>query len=176
MIKKIVLLGILGLFVLISLALPDARVRTHVIRFTMTEFDGGDSINDRYARDTFELPWSMSHYAQGIDGRIIFDSTTYDTGAFGNADTVVLVLKSMFGEGALAKYYTLDSTLKVFAWGLGVNCTLNVTADTDSLGERLLLIWRVADTVNEGVDTVTGLPGDAINGTIRINILHNWLD
>jgi hypothetical protein len=172
MIKKAILLGFLGIVLLISLALPDAQVRQKTIRFKM--YHSGDTLYDRYFRDTFELTdLKMLHSAQEIDGKFIFDSTTYDTGAFGNADTVRMILKSVFGDGALAKYYTLDSTQKVFAWGLGVNCTLNVTFDTDSLGERLILIVYAADTLNAGVANTAG---DTIDGTIRYNILHRYRD
>lgn len=126
-----------------------------------------DGATDRAIQETLGVV-STDNFRNRVLGRIYFDSTQYDTGAFGNADTVIMVLKSLSGD----VYTTLDSVFKVAALGLGVNCTLNVNEGRDTLfGTSLVLIYRFADTLDAGVAATAG---DTCKLNIKFNFLHGY--
>jgi hypothetical protein len=129
-----------------------------------------DGANDRAIQETLAIV-GTEYFRNRVIGRIFFDSTTYDTGTFGNADTVIMVLKTYWPGGG---YTTVDSSFKVGAFGLAINDTMDINEGRDTLfGERLVLIYRFADTLDAGVAATVG---DTAKLSIRFQLQHGYQD
>jgi len=161
-------ISVIGFMLVIAFAIwAWAGHRNYEKTFNLFMVDGAQ---DRVKTETLAVV-ETEHFRNRVNGRIFFDSTTYDTGAFGNADTVTIVLKALLRGGG---YITVDSSFKVGAFGLAINDTLDFNEGRDTLfGERLVLIYRFADTLDAGVAATAG---DTAKFSIRVFLTHGWQD